>query len=209
MSKQLTAVITGASKGIGADLARCMLDEGYRVISVARHAPDFSHDNLSSVEADLLDEQAVAEAAAHIASEHDVTHFIQNAGLIWPNLVEDAIYPLLLEDVNGEHPVGSRDYVLHFAADHEAFRAQLEGAWRLVAPGGLFFARLGSRIGLEDRVEAVGGGRYLQPDGRTLYLVSQEQLLEETERLGGRLVDPIKTTVVQGMRCMTTWVMAR
>ena len=90
MSEQLTAVITGASKGIGADLARCMLDEGYRVISVARHAPDFSHDNLSSVEADLLDEQAVAEAAAQIAGEHDVTHFIQNAGLIWPNLVEEA-----------------------------------------------------------------------------------------------------------------------
>ena len=90
MSEQLTAVITGASKGIGADLARRMLDEGYRVISIARHAPDFSHEDLSSVEADLLDEQAVSDAAAHIVGEHDVSHFIQNAGLIWPNLVEEA-----------------------------------------------------------------------------------------------------------------------
>lgn len=33
------------------------------------------------------------------------------------NLAEDAVYPLLLHDSNGEQPVGERDYVLHFAAD--------------------------------------------------------------------------------------------
>ena len=27
-----------------------------------------------------------------------------------------------------------------------------------------------------------------------------------TEELGGALADPLKTTVVQGQRCMTTWV---
>ncbi len=90
MSDSLTAVITGGNKGIGADIAKRMLDDGYRVISVARHAPDFTHDNLSSVDADLLDADAVSEAAAAIAAGHAVTHFIQNAGLIWPNLVEEA-----------------------------------------------------------------------------------------------------------------------
>jgi hypothetical protein len=30
-------------------------------------------------------------------------------------------------------------------------------------------------------------------------------LLEWTQRLGARLADPLKTTVVQGMRAMTTW----
>ncbi|MCY6379437.1 SDR family NAD(P)-dependent oxidoreductase [Hoeflea prorocentri] len=87
---EYTAIITGANKGIGADLAARLLEKNYRVISVARHAPQVSHPNLFSVEADLLDEDAVTKAAAEIASTHNVTHLIHNAGLIWPNLVEDA-----------------------------------------------------------------------------------------------------------------------
>lgn len=85
-----TAVITGGSKGIGLDLAKRMIDKGYRVISIARHAPEEQVDGLISVEADLLDASAVEQAAAEIAADHEVTHFIQNAGLIWPNLVEEA-----------------------------------------------------------------------------------------------------------------------
>ncbi|MEO4001443.1 SDR family oxidoreductase [Mesorhizobium sp. CAU 1732] len=90
MSETYTAIITGGNKGIGADLAQRMLGEGYHVISVARRPPDFTHDRLSSVEADLLDPQAVKEAASEIAANHDVSHLIHNAGLIWPNLVEEA-----------------------------------------------------------------------------------------------------------------------
>ncbi|WP_421872342.1 SDR family NAD(P)-dependent oxidoreductase [Nitratireductor rhodophyticola] len=97
MDKELTAVITGGNKGIGANLAQTMLDAGYHVVSVARRAPEFSHERLSSVEADLLDDTAVSAAAAEIAGRHDVTHFVQNAGLIWPNLIEDAS----AEDITG------------------------------------------------------------------------------------------------------------
>lgn len=85
-----TAVITGGSKGIGADLAKCMLDQGYTVVSVARHAPTVKHDRLFAVDADLLDEKAVQTAADEIAARFDVTHLVHNAGLIWPNLIEDA-----------------------------------------------------------------------------------------------------------------------
>ena len=95
--RQLTAVITGGNKGIGANLAQRMLSKGYRVISVARRAPEFSHDRLSSVEADLLDPGAVEQAAKAIAAEHEVTHFVQNAGLIWPSLIEEA----KAEDITG------------------------------------------------------------------------------------------------------------
>ncbi|QBF30490.1 SDR family NAD(P)-dependent oxidoreductase [Thalassococcus sp. S3] len=87
---ELTAVITGGNKGIGADLAARLLERDYKVISVSRHAPELSHPNLSSVEADLLDPGAVTDAAAEIAGKHDVTHLIHNAGLIWPNLIEQA-----------------------------------------------------------------------------------------------------------------------
>ena len=87
---EYTALITGASKGIGADLAQRLLAQGYRVISMARHAPDHTHDALFSVEADLLDESAVRKAAAHVAAHHQVTHLVHNAGLIWPALIEEA-----------------------------------------------------------------------------------------------------------------------
>ena len=87
---EFTAVVTGGNKGIGADLAERLLGQGYTVVSVARSAPEKSHPNLHSVEADLLDPEAVAEAACAIAADFEVTHLIHNAGLIWPNLVEDA-----------------------------------------------------------------------------------------------------------------------
>ena len=98
--------------------------------------------------------------------------------------------------------------VLHFARDHEHFRAMLDGAWAQVAPGGIFFARLTSSIGLEGARE-LGGGRFLQPDGDVRYLVTLELLLDEGARLGAVQIDPIKTTSVQGLRSMTTWVLGR
>jgi 3-oxoacyl-[acyl-carrier protein] reductase len=85
-----TALITGGSQGIGARLAQVMLDAGYEVISLALNAPDFEHERLHSAQVDLLDNDAVARTAADIAARHDVTHLVHNAGLIWPNLLEDA-----------------------------------------------------------------------------------------------------------------------
>lgn len=99
--------------------------------------------------------------------------------------------------------------VLHFARDAGHFRAMLDAAWRLVRPGGLLFARLASSIGIERAVRALGDGRFLVPDGSERYLVDEETLVGETARLGAELADPIKTTNVQGRRCMTTWVLRR
>jgi NAD(P)-dependent dehydrogenase (short-subunit alcohol dehydrogenase family) len=84
-----TAVITGASKGIGLDLAQRLLDRGYSVINLSRNAPDFSHDRFETLPVDLLDADAVAATAAQLA-DRGVTHLIHNAGLIWPNLLEEA-----------------------------------------------------------------------------------------------------------------------
>ena len=63
--------------------------------------------------------------------------------------------------------------------------------------------------GLADRVRAIGNGRYRLPDGSDRYLVDEPSLLEWTARLGGELADPIKTTVVQDQRAMTTWVVRK
>jgi len=96
--------------------------------------------------------------------------------------------------------------VLHFARDDEHFNAMLDGTWRTLRPGGLFFCRLASSIGMADRMRRLNGRRHLLPDGSERYLVDEPFLLEATQRLGADLLDPLKTTVVQDQRCMTTWV---
>jgi NAD(P)-dependent dehydrogenase (short-subunit alcohol dehydrogenase family) len=83
------AVVTGGSAGIGAEICRQMLAQGYEVVSMARRAPDFRHDRLHSVQVDLLDPGATAQACADIAAQHAVTHVVHNAGVIWPNLLPD------------------------------------------------------------------------------------------------------------------------
>jgi SAM-dependent methyltransferase len=99
--------------------------------------------------------------------------------------------------------------VLHFARDHEQFSAMVQEMWRLLRDGGLLFCRLASTIGMEDRMRPLGGGRFALPDGSERYLVDEALLLELTKRLGGQLADPLKTTVVQDQRCMTTWVVRK
>jgi tellurite methyltransferase len=94
--------------------------------------------------------------------------------------------------------------VLHFAADVSHFNAMVNEAFRVLKPGGYFFARLASDIGIESLVHHLGNGRYLLPDGSTRFLVNQEQLLNITGQYG-QLHEPVKTTNVQNLRCMTTW----
>jgi len=99
--------------------------------------------------------------------------------------------------------------VLHFARNDRQFQAMLRGSWRLLAPGGLFFCRLASSIGIEHQAKHIDGRRYLLPDGSERYLVDEALLMELTADLGGALADPLKTTVVQNQRAMTTWVVRK
>src|SRR5262245_12385770 len=98
--------------------------------------------------------------------------------------------------------------VLHFARDEQEFAAILEELWRVLAPGGLFFARLATSIGLERHLPS-STGRMQLPDGSERFLVDERTLLDWTSALGGTLSDPLKTTNVQNTRCMTTWVMEK
>lgn len=139
--------------------------------------------------------------------------------------IEDTSFP------PGHADVVLASAVLHFAMDDAHFEAMLRAMWRTLQPGGLFFARLASTIGIADQVTSVGNGsasaadgrygevspithaggsgRYRLPDGSDRYLVDAETIQSWTEELGGRLVDPIKTTVVHQQRSMTTWVARR
>ena len=97
--------------------------------------------------------------------------------------------------------------VLHFARDDAHFNAMLENLWRVLKPGGLLFCRLASTIGMPHK--HLTGHRYLAPDGVERYCVDEALLMHLTTKLDGELVDPIKTTVVQNQRCMTTWILRK
>jgi SAM-dependent methyltransferase len=99
--------------------------------------------------------------------------------------------------------------VLHFARDDEQFRDVLRGTWRILRPGGLFFCRLASSIGIEHQIQPIEGRRHLLPDGSVRYLADESLLLDLTAELRATLLDPLKTTVVQNQRSMTTWILRK
>ena len=99
--------------------------------------------------------------------------------------------------------------VLHFARDDDHFRSMMQGAWRTLKPGGLFFSRLASTIGGERLLQHISGRWYRMADNTERYLVDEPLLMQWTAELGAQLVDPIKTTVVQNLRSMTTWILRK
>jgi SAM-dependent methyltransferase len=99
--------------------------------------------------------------------------------------------------------------VLHFARDEAHFDRMLDEMWRVLRPGGLFFARLASTIGLEGRAQPLEGRWHLLPDGSERFLVDAEMLERTTRRLSGIWLDPLKTTLVHNLRSMTTLVLRK
>jgi SAM-dependent methyltransferase len=99
--------------------------------------------------------------------------------------------------------------VLHFARDEQHWQAMVDAMWRVLKPGGIFLARLASTVGLENRVRLIEGRRYHLPDGSDRFLVDEAMLHRVTASLAGAMIEPIKTTVVENMRAMTTWVVTR
>lgn len=99
--------------------------------------------------------------------------------------------------------------VLHFAKDENHFQQMFDEMWRVLRPNGILFARLASDIGIESRVKLIGGRKFLLPDGSERFLVNERMLIAKTNEVGAELLEPIKTTNVQNLRCMTTWVLQK
>ena len=99
--------------------------------------------------------------------------------------------------------------VLHFAQNEQHFDSMVRSLWRVLKPRGYLFARLASDIGIEALVQSTGNSRYLLPDGSERFLVNEQTLLKYTAELNGMLYEPIKTTNVQNLRCMTTWCLQK
>jgi SAM-dependent methyltransferase len=123
------------------------------------------------------------------------------------NFRREAVERMSFADASADVVLSSA--VLHFARDDEQFDAMVREMWRVLAPGGVLFARLASSIGMEKRVRHLGGRHFHLPDGSERYLVDAALLTTLTLRLAAELLDPLKTTVVQDQRAMTTWVVRK
>jgi tellurite methyltransferase len=132
------------------------------------------------------------------------------AATLAPHLPADNFRVEAIESIS--YPADTFDLVicsavLHFARDDAHFHAMLHNLWRILRPGGLLFCRLASTIGMPH--QHLNGHRYLAPDGIERFCVDEAFLISLTTKLGAHLVDPIKTTVVQNQRCMTTWIIRK
>lgn len=130
----------------------------------------------------------------------------------WPTVPADNFRAEMLEEMSfPDHFADAvlSSAVLHFARDDRQFEAMLRGSWRVLKPGGIFFCRLASSIGIENQITSLSGRRHLLPDGSERYLADETLLLRLTRELGAQLLDPLKTTVVQNQRSMTTWVLQK
>lgn len=138
----------------------------------------------------------VRRVAAKLAPSLSPAHFVAGdlASLPWRDKTMDAVIS---------------SAVLHFADNEEHFGAMLREMWRVLKPGGVLFARLASTIGLEVPVRWIDGRRARLPDGSVRFLVDERFLTAWKDALGGRHIEPIKTTNVQNQRCMTTWVLEK
>jgi len=99
--------------------------------------------------------------------------------------------------------------VLHFAKNKAHFDQMLKSIWNKLAIKGVLFVRLASDIGIENLVEPIGDGKYNLPDGTVRYLINQQMLMNYSSELDAILVEKIKTTNVQNLRSMTTWVLKK
>ncbi|HVL67586.1 MAG TPA: class I SAM-dependent methyltransferase [Vicinamibacterales bacterium] len=134
------------------------------------------------------------------------------AGRLAPRLPPDHFQVAEIDALpwpDGEMDAVLASAVLHFARDEAHFERMLSDMWRVLRPGGIFFARLASDIGLEAPIEWRQGRRGRLPDGSERFIASEAMLLRATRELDAELLDPLKTTNVQNQRAMTTWCLRK
>jgi NAD(P)-dependent dehydrogenase (short-subunit alcohol dehydrogenase family) len=85
MSKTKTVIVTGASQGIGAAIAKAFLDRGYNVVATSRSISKSSFApsaNLALVDGDIGDSSTAERVAqAALSKFGSIDHLVNNAGI--------------------------------------------------------------------------------------------------------------------------------
>jgi len=88
-----TIIVTGASQGIGAGVAKAFLDRGYNVVATSRHitkSATFAADNLAMVDGDIGDPRtALKVAETAIDRFGSIDALVNNAGIFFTKRFTD------------------------------------------------------------------------------------------------------------------------
>lgn len=88
-----TAIVTGASSGIGLEISRVLCGLGYEVFGIGRNfeniKADYMDDRFHQIICDLLDTDRLCDTVKKIAAQHHVTILVNNAGIAYYGLHEE------------------------------------------------------------------------------------------------------------------------
>ena len=87
--------------------------------------------------------------------------------------------------------------VLHFAPDQAAFHVWADACWQRIVPGGIFFARLSTRIALPEVAASFA------------YRPTLDDIESCERRWQATRMDSLKTTLVENQRVMSTWTLRK
>lgn len=112
---------------------------------------------------------------------------------------------LLFESNFFDHVICSA--VLHFAENRSQFLTMFSELIRVLKPGGSLFIRMASNFGIEDKIKILPNSeRYWLPDETERFLLTPLLLQEVIKNYNLTLLEPVKTTNVENLRCMTTLI---
>ena len=142
------------------------------------------------------------------ADQNAIDHLLK----VYPSLKQDQTYctsiqSLPFRDAFFDHIICSA--VLHFASSTKDFLQMFSELNRVLKPDGSLFIRAASDIGIENRILPLEGGRFSLPDGTDRFLLTRQLIEQVLNSFPITLTEPVKTTNVQDLRCMTTLVMVK
>ncbi|WP_233237743.1 SDR family oxidoreductase [Bordetella sp. LUAb4] len=83
-------LVTGASAGIGAAIARALLDAGRQVVNIDYRLPEHPPAGLVSFKADLTDQAQTEAVARQVTEAYDIVGLVNNAGATRPGTADTA-----------------------------------------------------------------------------------------------------------------------
>ena len=80
--KNLYALVTGSSSGLGHEMCQYLLDEGHIVFGASRSGSDINHENFIDLDVDITKEESVQEMYDEIGKEtYGLQLIVNNAGI--------------------------------------------------------------------------------------------------------------------------------